>query len=95
MYGHTVPMKGLSAGDPVKAGQVIAMVAPRKVSKSHVPPHLHLTIGRSTGPVDYETLDWATIANRGGLQLIDPMEIIDSDHVLLEGGSVLWENPKS
>ncbi len=95
IYGHTVPSEGLSVGESVNEGQVIATVASRKGVKPHVPPHLHLTIGRSTRPILYEGLDWTTISAPERLQLVDPLNMIDGARVIIDRESAPWESPKS
>ena len=45
-------------------------------------------------PIVYETLDWTTIANPGGLQLLDPLEIIGGAYVMLDAGSTPWGRPE-
>ena len=95
MYGHAVPAEGLSVGEPVGKGQVVATVAPRKGPEARVPPHLHVTVARSMEPIDYAALDWTTIANFGGLQLLDPLEIIGGAHIMLNPSSTPWEGTES
>jgi murein DD-endopeptidase MepM/ murein hydrolase activator NlpD len=84
IYGHTVPAQGLIEGGHVKGGQVIATVAPPKSTKSFAPPHLHLTIAWSSKAISFTTIDWAAINNPETFHLIDPLQILDGIHVLLD-----------
>ena len=84
IYGHIISAEGLAKGRSVKQGQVIASVAPPKSPKSPAPPHLHLTVAWSQRTVLFETIDWSTINDPERLQLLDPLQIIDGAHVLLE-----------
>jgi murein DD-endopeptidase MepM/ murein hydrolase activator NlpD len=77
LYGHTRPREGLAAGQAVRAGEIVARLAPVTRPGSTVLPHLHISVGWSPEPVPPEGLDWNTLP--GVLHLFDPM--------LLLGGS--------
>ena len=70
IYGHTETK--LISGEEVKEGGVIATVADSK----KVPSHLHLTFAVVAGSFTYQALNWNTISERRGINLIDPLEII-------------------
>jgi murein DD-endopeptidase MepM/ murein hydrolase activator NlpD len=93
IYGHVVPEEGLAKGEPVKRGQVIASIAPPKNPRSLVPPHLHLTIAQSQEEILIETIDWERIGDPERFQLLDPLEVLDSAHVLLDSGKAPWKSP--
>jgi hypothetical protein len=95
IYGHVVPEEGLAKGVPVRQGQVIASIALPKNRRSLVQPHLHLTIARSQKETFTETLDWEMIGDPERLQLLDPLEILDGVHVLLDSSRAPWERPSS
>jgi murein DD-endopeptidase MepM/ murein hydrolase activator NlpD len=91
IYGHTVRAEGLAEGDSVREGQVIASVAPPKTSKSSAPPHLHLTVAWSPTPISYDALNWETIGDSSGLQLLDPLPILNGIYEVVDNGNLLPE----
>jgi murein DD-endopeptidase MepM/ murein hydrolase activator NlpD len=75
LYGHTSPINELVTGQSVKAGEIIATMAPSRGAKAPM-PHLHLSLAWSRKSISYNTLDWKTIGNPDIVSLIDPWPII-------------------
>ncbi len=77
LYGHTSPVNNLEIGQSVKAGDIMATLAP---SKGLTAPaaHLHLSLAWSPTPVPYDILDWTNIGNPAIVHLIDPLLVIDA-----------------
>jgi len=71
LYGHTRPCVDLAAGRAVRAGQIVARLAPARRPGSTVLPHLHLSLGWSPDPVAPERLDWNILPDI--LHLLDPL----------------------
>lgn len=76
-YGHTLPLNDLRVGQPVKQGDPIAAIADVPAEKSTILPHLHISLGWTRRPVDYDRLDWRTIGERNVITLIDPVDFLD------------------
>lgn len=77
IYGHIVPSPGLSVGDAVNEGEVIARTAPVRDRASGVLPHLHLTVGWASGQVPPCDLTWKDIGDPGVFTLLDPLAAMD------------------
>jgi hypothetical protein len=75
LYGHTSPVNEPVTGQSVKAGEIIAAMAPSRGAKLPM-PHLHLSLAWSRKSISYNTLDWTTIGNPDIVSLIDPWPII-------------------
>ena len=82
VYGHTVPRPDLAVGAAVTAGDVIATIAGAGRSKGAAYPHLHVSMGRTSGLVPYERLEWASM--KAALVLADPLDVIDGPCRMLE-----------
>ncbi len=82
IYAHTIPRRGLSVGDRVNSGDVIAFVASKGGLKSGISPHLHITMGWVIGEMSYESLKWSILGNDPSLKLVDPLKCINSKWVL-------------
>jgi murein DD-endopeptidase MepM/ murein hydrolase activator NlpD len=74
LYGHTRPRAGLAAGQPVRAGEVLARLAPIARPGATVLPHLHVSVGWAPEPVPPERLDWPILPDV--LRLLDPLPLI-------------------
>jgi len=79
IYGHTNPLPGLHDGRMVKEGEIIATLARPGKPQSHIPPHLHLSLGWISDKISYDTLDWKTIAAPNALKWVDPLRVIRRD----------------
>lgn len=75
IYGHTVPSSDLAAGVSVKAGEIIGAIAPVGKSRSTVLPHLHVSVGRTSGLASCEGLNWENMA--AVLAMADPLDFIE------------------
>ncbi|MDO9531711.1 MAG: peptidoglycan DD-metalloendopeptidase family protein [Deltaproteobacteria bacterium] len=74
--GHTVPRDGLKIGQPVAAGEIIAVVAGFPGKKTNLPPHLHLTFAWVPANFRLEQLTWNNLGHDAGISLIDPLTVI-------------------
>jgi murein DD-endopeptidase MepM/ murein hydrolase activator NlpD len=74
LYGHTRPREGLTAGQAVRAGEIVARLAPVTRPGSTVLPHLHISAGWSREPVSPERLDWDLLPEV--LYLFDPRSLL-------------------
>jgi murein DD-endopeptidase MepM/ murein hydrolase activator NlpD len=83
IYGHTVPFPDLAVGATVGAGRIIATIGSRKGVA--VFPHLHISVGRATGLIPHEQLDWKNMES--GVAMSDPLDLIlDGPYRLLPQG---------
>lgn len=82
IYGHTIPATGLSVGDRVEAGQVIATVVPVRCARTTVRPHLHVSAGTLSRPGPLDSLDWGNVNE--ALDLMDPLALIGDSYRLIE-----------
>jgi murein DD-endopeptidase MepM/ murein hydrolase activator NlpD len=76
LYGHTRPRADLAPGQAVRAGQIVALLAPVIRPGSTVLPHLHISLGWSPEPVAPERLDWNILPD--ALHLLDPLPLLAS-----------------
>lgn len=76
LYGHTRPRESLSAGQAVRAGQIVARLAPVNRPRSTVLPHLHISVGWSPDPVAPERLEWDALPDV--LCLLDPLPLLQT-----------------
>jgi murein DD-endopeptidase MepM/ murein hydrolase activator NlpD len=74
LYGHTRPREGLAAGQTVRAGEIVARLAPVTRPGSTALPHLHISLGWSPEPVAPARLDWNTLPDV--LHLLDPLPLL-------------------
>jgi murein DD-endopeptidase MepM/ murein hydrolase activator NlpD len=82
IYGHTTPRDDIRVGRAVEEGEIIGTVAGADRSKSDTVPHLHISIGWTTGTTPYEKLDWNVIGDPDVITLIDPLQVIGRYHTL-------------
>jgi murein DD-endopeptidase MepM/ murein hydrolase activator NlpD len=82
VYGHTVPRPDLAVGAAVTAGDVIATIAGAGGSKGAVHPHLHVSMGHTSGLVPYERLEWGNM--KAALAFANPLDVIDGPYRMLE-----------
>ena len=59
--GHTRPLAALQVGQPVAAGEIIAVLAAANGEKTRVPPHLHLTMAWIPVSIDLDRLAWQNL----------------------------------
>ena len=74
IYGHTAPLSDLSVGAAVGAGNIIATIAGTGGRGSAIYPHLHISVGRTTGSIPPEKLDWENMES--GVAMSDPLDLI-------------------
>ena len=84
MFGHTKPHDGLRVGKNVEEGDIIATLTDPSKFKANIMPHLHLSIGWTTGYISYDKLDWQTIGASDTLSLFDPLYVMDWRYSVLE-----------
>jgi hypothetical protein len=75
VYGHTKPAPGVRPGEAFKAGEAVAAIASPGGSSKALDPHLHVSLGRPSGTVALERLNWQNMAK--GLVMFDPIEGVD------------------
>jgi hypothetical protein len=83
IYGHTNISGDLHAGSIVKAGGILAFLARPNKTQSHIPPHLHISVGWILNKFSYENLDWKTITTSNMLKWVDPLQVISRHFRLL------------
>jgi len=74
-FGHTAPVEGLGAGEPVAAGEAIAWISVPADKKSAVPPHLHLTLAFLPDDMPAEYLTWDRLGIEPTITLLDPLVV--------------------
>lgn len=84
IFGHTEPHAGIHAGRIVKEKDIIATLADTSRSKSNIFPHLHISIGLTSGSISFEELDWESIGDSNTLALFDPLQVIDGHYSVVE-----------
>lgn len=95
IYGHTSPNDDLRVGRIVKQGEIMTTLAHPSRSNTPILPHLHLTIGWSSGPISYDQLNWETIGDQTLLTLVDPLDVLDGPYSVLEGNLLSVEEIKA
>ena len=78
LYGHTRPRAGLAVGQTIRAGEIVARLAPVTRPGATVLPHLHISVGWSSEPVAPERLAWNILPEV--LHLLDPLPLLSSGH---------------
>jgi murein DD-endopeptidase MepM/ murein hydrolase activator NlpD len=74
--GHTVPKDGLTTGQQVAAGEIIAAVEGFPGRKTNLPPHLHLTFAWVPKDFRLDQLTWKNLGFDSRITLIDPLLVI-------------------
>jgi len=74
LYGHTRPCASLEVDRLVRAGEIVARLAPVTRPGSTVLPHLHISLGWSPDPIPPERLDWNILPDV--LYLLDPLPVL-------------------
>ena len=77
IYAHTVPLTGIAPGMFIDAGDVIATIAATSHSNTDIQPHLHYSLGRLCGTVDFRQFMWNRMRDPNYIRLLDPLDIID------------------
>ena len=83
IYGHTVPLPELAVGKAVKAGEIIASIARAGRSGGTVYPHLHVSVGRTSGLDSCRTLTWANMAKM--VVMSNPLDLMAEDRYHMIG----------
>ena len=86
LYAHTNPLSDIDVGVIVKEGDIIATLGDTGNSKSHIIPHLHLSLGLPSKSFSYEGFVWNTIRTPEKIILLDPLAVIDSPYQALDAG---------
>jgi murein DD-endopeptidase MepM/ murein hydrolase activator NlpD len=85
IYGHTVVKETLRLETLVREGEIIGRLADSGKSKGPVYPHLHVSLARPSGCVDYTSLAWRDLDNPRLFAMIDPRDFMDGSYLLLDG----------
>lgn len=83
-YAHTVPLESAQPGVEVRRGDIIATIADTRTSKAKILPHLHLTFGRPSEKLGYESFVWDVMRDPHLVILIDPLELMDGPHAVMD-----------
>ena len=87
LYAHTIPCSYLKVGTILKEGDIIANLADTSKSKSHIIPHLHVSLGLPSKSCSYDGFIWNTIRKPEMITLQDPLAVIDWPYQALDVGS--------
>jgi murein DD-endopeptidase MepM/ murein hydrolase activator NlpD len=82
-FGHTDPRAGLDVGQQVLEGDIIATVSTPDISKTTVPPHLHLTLALTPDTVTLDQLAWDNIGTDPSITLLDPLAVFPTPYAML------------
>ena len=82
-YGHTEPLKDVSASMMVGRGDVIAKVSQSGNRQSIVPAHLHITTAWIPDQMLDEGLDWGMFNSSEDVAMINPLDFIISSYVIM------------
>ncbi len=76
IFGHTVPLAGLSAGEPIAAGEIVARLA--ACTRSRGPgPHLHVSLALIDRRLTGKELTWPALSRSGAALLLDPLPFVN------------------
>ncbi|MFA5112152.1 MAG: peptidoglycan DD-metalloendopeptidase family protein [Desulfobaccales bacterium] len=75
-YGHTAPLDGLTIGQVVAEGEIIAAISAGPGRKTALAPHLHLTFAWAPAGLDPDRLTWENLGRDPGITLIDPRPVL-------------------
>jgi len=73
VYSHLEPAPGLSIGDRIFKGQIIAQTFDARRKKSRLLSHLHLSCVLIPPYVENAALDWSLFANRDKVTYVNPI----------------------
>lgn len=76
LYAHVLPADGISPGDAVRNGDLIARIAPADPGKTPLPPHLHVSLLRAGFLPDPERLNWHRLNRLDRSAFIDPIDAL-------------------
>lgn len=83
IYGHTKPVNGLTSGQVLDAGDIIAYIAGGSSQKTKIPPHLHISIAWIPEIFLLDDLSWEVIGKSKAVSLLDPLKIMDCKFTIL------------
>lgn len=86
VYGHTVPCEGITEGEALKEGNVIATIARVGPRAGRAVPHLHISLVWLPDSVGPDAMDWGMMRNPEIASLIDPLEVISCRYAVLPNG---------
>lgn len=81
--GHTTPRTGLTPGDLIQPGDILARLANPTPAKSRVPPHLHLTLTLMPDTLASTRLGWDYLGTAPEITLLDPLAIFPTAVALI------------
>jgi hypothetical protein len=93
IYGHVSPGHGMHRSAAVTGGETIASIADAPaVRDTGVPPHLHLSAAWISDSVSPAGLDWDNLRDERGIELVDPLGVLDLPHSCIEPGAIdaMW-----
>ncbi|MBN2240572.1 MAG: M23 family metallopeptidase [Dehalococcoidales bacterium] len=82
LYGHIEPLPDIAEGTFIREGDVIGTIAAGK--QTTVRPHLHISFARVPDNIALQELDWETIGARKKIQLLNPLDIIELPHFIID-----------
>jgi hypothetical protein len=82
-FGHASPREGLTVGEKVAVGDILATVSAPANRKASVPPHLHITLALIPDGLSPEQLAWKTIGTDPTITLLDPLAVFPTSSAML------------
>jgi len=76
LYAHVLPANGISTGDAVRRGDLIARIAPADPERTPLPPHFHISLLHAGFLPDPERLDWHRLNRLDRSAFIDPLHAL-------------------
>ena len=83
LYAHTMPVFASRPGRVVRAGEVMASLAPLRRPAAGLAPHLHLSVARLVHDISAGLLRWETISRDPSLELMDPLGYLSCPYGVL------------
>jgi len=87
VYAHIVPHRQVIIGRTIQAGDVVGTVADTTGRKNRMPAHVHISLMRIPQTMAGDMLDWKYICSPGQVELIDPLSLLECDHVAIHLGN--------
>ena len=77
MYAHINPCPDIQVGTILKEGDILANLADTDKSKSHIMPHLHVSLALPSNSFSYDRFGWDALRTPKLMILIDPLPVLD------------------
>ncbi|BCS95424.1 hypothetical protein DSLASN_10560 [Desulfoluna limicola] len=83
-YAHVSPRAGLTEGDTLAQGEVLASLADPALRNLRICAHLHFSVMTFSDRLPRENLRWATMGAGEAVRFVDPMPLLGDELILCD-----------